>query len=122
MTILVVDDAGFARNVLKGIIGEIGHEVIGEAFNGEDAIRKVKDLNPDIITMDIIMPKMNGIDAVKEIMKDNPNAYILMCSAMGQRKMVIQAIIAGAKDFVVKPINKNRLEEAFRKCKGQLKY
>jgi|BioPla2DNA2_1021312.scaffolds.fasta_scaffold03656_11 two-component system chemotaxis response regulator CheY len=120
MTILVVDDAGFARNVLVSMIVEMGYQVIGEALNGEDAVKKAKELKPDVIAMDIIMPKMNGIEAVKEIVKDNPEAYIIMCSAMGQRNMVIQSIVAGAKDFIVKPINKERLADSLDKCKKQL--
>jgi two-component system chemotaxis response regulator CheY len=115
MTILVVDDAGFARNVLVSMIVEMGYQVIGEALNGEDAVKKAKELKPDVIAMDIIMPKMNGIEAVKEIVKDNPEAYIIMCSAMGQRNMVIQSIVAGAKDFIVKPINKERLADSLDK-------
>lgn len=120
MTVLVVDDAAFIRTVLKNMIQEMGYQVIGEAFNGEDAIDKAKSLQPDVITMDIVMPKMGGIEAVKEILKEHPNTYILICTAMGQKKMVIQAIMAGAKDFVVKPFNQQRLEEALLKCKRQL--
>lgn len=120
MTVLVVDDAAFVRTVLKNMIQEMGYKVVGEAFNGEDAIRRAKELQPDVITMDIIMPKMDGIEAVKEILKVLPNTYILMCTAMGQKRMVIQAIMAGAKDFVVKPFNQERLEEALIKCKRQL--
>jgi len=120
MTVLIVDDAAFVRTVLKNMIQGMGHKVIGEAFNGEDAIKKAKDLKPHVITMDIVMPKMDGIESVKEILKEQPDTYILMCTAMGQKKMVIKAIMAGAKDFIVKPFDQGRLEEALIKCKRQL--
>lgn len=120
MTVLIVDDAAFVRTVLRNMIQQMGHTVVGEAFNGHDAVRKAKELKPDVITMDIVMPSMDGIEAVKEILKESPNAYILMCTAMGQKRMVIQAIMAGAKDFIVKPFNQDRLEEALIKCKRYL--
>ncbi|NLM13090.1 MAG: response regulator [Epulopiscium sp.] len=120
MTVLIVDDAAFVRTVLRNMLQQMGHTVVGEAFNGQDAINKAKELKPDVITMDIVMPVMDGVEAVSEILKESPNTYIVMCTAMGQKRMVIQAIMAGAKDFIVKPFSQNRLEEALIKCKRYL--
>lgn len=100
------------RNILAGILKKKDLEIAGEAVNGREAIEKYKELRPDIVTMDIIMPEIDGIQAVKEIMKIDPNAKILMCSAMGQQALVIEAIQAGAKDFVIKPFQPTRVLEA----------
>ncbi|ABR30792.1 chemotaxis protein CheY [Thermosipho melanesiensis] len=116
--ILVVDDAAFMRMMLKDIITKAGHEVVGEAANGKEAVEKYKELKPDIVTMDITMPEMNGIEAIKEIKKIDPNATIIVCSAMGQQAMVIEAIQAGAKDFIVKPFQAARVIEAIQKVSG----
>lgn len=113
--VLVVDDAAFMRMMIKDILRKGGYEVVGEAEDGAKAIEKYKELNPDLVTMDITMPDMDGIAAVKEIRKINPNALIIMCSAMGQQAMVIDAIQAGARDFVVKPFQPDRVLEAVRK-------
>jgi two-component system chemotaxis response regulator CheY len=113
--VLIVDDAAFMRMLLKDIITKAGYEVVGEASNGAEAIEKYKELKPDIVTMDITMPEMNGIEATKEIMKVDPNANIIMCSAMGQQMMVVEAIQAGAKDFIVKPFQQGRVVEALSK-------
>ncbi|AMW32310.1 two-component system, chemotaxis family, response regulator CheY [Fervidobacterium changbaicum] len=113
--ILVVDDAAFMRMMLKDILTKAGHEVVGEAANGVEAVEKYKELKPDVVTMDITMPEMNGIDAIKEIKKIDPNATIIVCSAMGQQAMVIEAIQAGAKDFIVKPFQAARVIEAVQK-------
>lgn len=113
--VLVVDDAAFMRMMIKDILRKGGYEVVGEAEDGAKAIEKYKELTPDLVTMDITMPDMDGISAVKEIRKINPNALIIMCSAMGQQAMVIDAIQAGAKDFVVKPFQPDRVLEAIRK-------
>jgi len=113
--VLIVDDATFMRMMLKDIITKAGYEVAGEATNGREAVEKYKELKPDIVTMDITMPEMNGIDAIKEIMKIDPNAKIIVCSAMGQQAMVIEAIKAGAKDFIVKPFQPSRVVEALNK-------
>ncbi|MGP4107081.1 response regulator [Virgibacillus sp. L01] len=107
--ILLVDDAKFMRATLETIVKQDRHEVIGEAENGEEAIKLYKEMKPDLVTMDITMPVMNGIDAIKEIMKDHPEAKIVVCSAMGQQKVVVEAIEIGAKDFVVKPFDENRV-------------
>jgi two-component system, chemotaxis family, chemotaxis protein CheY len=113
--VLVVDDAAFMRMMIKDILRKGGYEVIGEAEDGSKAVEKFKELRPDLVTMDITMPDMDGISAVKEIRKVDPNAMIIMCSAMGQQAMVIDAIQAGAKDFVVKPFQPERVLEAVRK-------
>ncbi|MGB9614668.1 MAG: chemotaxis protein CheY [Fervidobacterium sp.] len=113
--VLVVDDAAFMRMMLKDILTKAGHEVVGEAANGLEAVEKYKELKPDVVTMDITMPEMNGIDAIKEIKKFDPNATVIVCSAMGQQAMVIEAIQAGAKDFIVKPFQAARVIEAIQK-------
>ncbi|HEX3047307.1 MAG TPA: response regulator [Bacillota bacterium] len=113
--VLVVDDAAFMRMMIKDILRKGGYEVIGEAEDGARAIERFKELHPDLVTMDITMPDMDGITAVKEIRKIDPNAMIIMCSAMGQQAMVIDAIQAGARDFVVKPFQPERVIEAVRK-------
>jgi len=114
--VLVVDDAAFMRMMLKDILTKGGYEVVGEAANGLEAIERYKELKPEVVTMDITMPEMNGIDAIKEIRKTDPNATIIVCSAMGQQAMVIEAIQAGAKDFIVKPFQAGRVIEAIQKA------
>lgn len=114
--VLVVDDAAFMRMMIKDILIKGGHEVVGEAENGKIAVQKYQELQPDIVTMDITMPEMEGIEAVREIKKQHAAAKIVMCSAMGQQGMVVQAIQAGAKDFVVKPFQSDRVLEALRKA------
>ncbi len=116
--ILIVDDAAFMRMMIKNILVKEGYEVVGEAENGAQAVEKYKELNPDLVTMDITMPEMDGISAVKEIMKINSGAKVVMCSAMGQQAMVIDAIQAGAKDFIVKPFQADRVIEAISKVLG----
>lgn len=113
--ILIVDDAAFMRMMVKNILVKEGYEVVGEAENGVQAVEKYKELTPDLVTMDITMPEMDGISAVKEIMKTNPKAKVVMCSAMGQQAMVIDAIQAGAKDFIVKPFQADRVIDAISK-------
>ena len=113
--ILVVDDAAFMRMMLKDILIKGGFEVVGEADNGLKAIEKYKELSPELVTLDITMPEMDGIQAAREIKKINPDARIIMCSAMGQHGMVIEALQAGAKDFIVKPFQTERVLEAIRK-------
>ncbi len=111
-SVLIVDDAEFMRTMLKNLIEENGYEVAGEAVNGEEAVEKYKDVQPDLVTMDITMPKMDGIEAIKEIVDDDPDADIIVCSAMGQKPMVIESLEAGAKDFIVKPIKPDKVKEA----------
>lgn len=107
--ILLVDDANFMRMTLETIVKQDKHEVIGGAENGKEAIKLYKEMKPDLVTMDITMPVMNGIDAIKEIMKYDSEAKIVVCSAMGQQKVVVEAIEIGAKDFIVKPFDENRV-------------
>lgn len=114
--VLIVDDAAFMRMMIKDILTKNGFEVAGEAENGITAIEKYKDIRPDLVTMDITMPEMDGIAAVKEILAFDPEAKVIMCSAMGQQAMVIDAIQAGAKDFIVKPFQPERVIEAVSKA------
>ncbi|RLL45416.1 response regulator [Oceanobacillus piezotolerans] len=107
--ILIVDDAKFMRVTLASMLEKENHEVIGEAINGEEAILLYKQLSPDIVTMDITMPVMNGVDALKTIMEMDPSAKVIVCSAMGQQKVIVEAIEAGAKDFIVKPFDEQRV-------------
>ncbi|MFD1177202.1 response regulator [Paenibacillus puldeungensis] len=116
--ILIVDDAAFMRMMIRDILTKNGFEVVGEAQDGAQAVEKFKELHPDLITMDITMPEMDGIAALKEIKKVDPNAKVIMCSAMGQQAMVIDAIQAGAKDFIVKPFQSDRVIEAINKTLG----
>lgn len=116
--ILVVDDAAFMRMMIKDILTKNGFEVLGEAENGAKAIEKYKELTPDLVIMDITMPEVDGIQAVKAIKEINADAKIIMCSAMGQQGMVIEAIQAGAKDFIVKPFQADRVVEAVKKALG----
>lgn len=116
--VLVVDDALFMRKMLSDILKKEGFEICGEAENGKEAIEKYKELKPDIVTMDIVMPEMEEIDgvaAVKEIMKIDPQAKVVMVSAMGQHALVVEAIQAGAKDFIVKPFQPSRVVEALKR-------
>ncbi len=117
--ILITDDAAFMRMMLKDILTQGGHEVVGEAVDGVEACSKYKELRPDIVTMDITMPNMDGITALKTIIAEDPRAKIIMCSAMGQQAMVIQAIQSGAKDFIVKPFQPKRVLEAINKLTAQ---
>jgi two-component system, chemotaxis family, chemotaxis protein CheY len=116
--ILIVDDAAFMRMMIRDILGKNGYEVVGEAENGARAIERYKDLIPDLVIMDITMPEVDGIQAVKEIKKVNAEAKIIMCSAMGQQAMVIESIQAGARDFIVKPFQAERVVEAVKKVLG----
>ncbi len=117
-TVLVCDDALFMRTMVKDILTQAGFSVVGEAENGDQAVEKYRTLNPDLVTMDIIMPEMGGIEAVKKIIELDPQARILMCSAMGQQALVHEAIQAGARDFVVKPFQPSRVLEAVQRVLG----
>lgn len=110
--ILVVDDAAFMRNMLKGILSELGYEIAGEAADGAEAVRLYKQIKPDLVIMDITMPEKDGLAALKEIRMHDPAAKVIVCSAMGQKGIVVDAIQAGAKDFIVKPFNRDRIQEA----------
>ena len=113
--ILIVDDAAFMRMMIKNIVAKNGYEVVGEAENGKQAVAMYANSSPDVVTMDITMPEMDGIDGVKAIRSIDPNAVIIMCSAMGQQSMVMDAIQAGAKDFIVKPFQQDRLLQALER-------
>ena len=117
-TVLICDDALFMRTMLAEIMEQAGFEVVGQASTGAEAVRLYNELRPDLVTMDIIMPGMGGIDAVREILRENPDANIVMCSAMGQQNLVIEAIQAGARDFVVKPFQPSRVLEAVQRVLG----
>jgi two-component system chemotaxis response regulator CheY len=111
-----VDDAQFMRMMLKNIIAGAGYEIAGEAENGVQAIERYRELGPDLVIMDMIMPEMGGIDAVREIVKLDPKARVLMCSAMGQQALVVEAIQVGARDFIVKPFQPAGVLEAVVKA------
>lgn len=116
--ILVCDDAAFMRMMIKDILTKNGYNVAGEAENGAKAVEKYKELKPDLVMMDITMPEMDGIQALKAIKAADPAAIVIMCSAMGQQAMVIESIQSGAKDFIVKPFDKDRVLEAVKKAIG----
>ncbi|MBL4932895.1 MULTISPECIES: response regulator [Clostridium] len=116
--VLIVDDAAFMRMMIKDILEKNGFEVVGEANNGIKAVELYKKEKPDVVTMDITMPDMDGIEAVKQIKEFDPSARVIMCSAMGQQSMVMDAIRAGAKDFIVKPFQADRVLEAIKKTIG----
>ncbi|MBP3204502.1 MAG: response regulator [Lachnospiraceae bacterium] len=116
--ILICDDAAFMRMMIKDILTKNGYNVAGEAENGLKAVEKYKEVSPDLVLMDITMPEMDGIQALKEIKKLDAGARVIMCSAMGQQAMVIESIQAGAKDFIVKPFQADRVIEAVKKVVG----
>lgn len=116
--ILICDDAAFMRMMIKDILTKNGYNVAGEAENGAKAVEKYKEVKPDLVMMDITMPEMDGIQALKAIKATDPGATVIMCSAMGQQAMVIESIQSGAKDFIVKPFDKDRVLEAVKKAIG----
>jgi two-component system, chemotaxis family, chemotaxis protein CheY len=114
--VLVTDDAAFMRMMLKNHLAAGGHEVVGEAANGAEAVEQYALLKPDVCTMDITMPEKDGLAALKEIMASDPAARVVMCSALGQEAKVVEAIRSGAKDFVVKPFQQDRVIAAIEKA------
>ena len=116
--ILICDDAAFMRMMIQDILTKNGYNVVGEAENGAKGVEKYNELKPDLVLMDITMPEMDGIAALKGIKASDPGASVIMCSAMGQQAMVIESIQAGAKDFIVKPFQADRVLEAVRKVVG----
>ena len=116
--ILICDDAAFMRMMIKDILSKNGYTVVGEAENGAVGVDKYKELKPDLVLMDITMPEMDGIQALKAIKAADPGANVIMCSAMGQQAMVIESIQSGAKDFIVKPFQADRVIEAVKKVVG----
>jgi two-component system, chemotaxis family, chemotaxis protein CheY len=115
-SVLIADDAAFMRMMLKNVLVEAGFDVVGEAENGAVAVAKYRELSPDLTTMDITMPEMDGLAALREIREQDPGARVVMCSAMGQQSMVIESIQAGARDFIVKPFQPDRVLEAVQKA------
>lgn len=114
-TILVVDDAAFMRMMIRDILAKEGY-VIHEAVNGRDAVEKYGEVRPDLVTMDITMPEMNGLEALREIRSGDSSARVLMVSAMGQQKMIVEALESGAMDFLVKPFQPTKVLETVKKC------
>ena len=120
--ILICDDAAFMRMMIKDILTKNGYNVVGEAENGAKGVEKYNELKPDLVLMDITMPEMDGIAALKAIKANDPGASVIMCSAMGQQAMVIESIQSGAKDFIVKPFQADRVIEAVKKVVGEICY
>jgi two-component system chemotaxis response regulator CheY len=119
LRVMVVDDALFMRNMLKDIFVRAGYEVVAEAENGETALELYHKSQPDLVTMDIVMPRKSGIEALQEIMTDDPEACVVMVSALGQDSLVLEAVEAGAKDFIVKPFKEDKVLEIVRRITGQ---
>lgn len=117
--VMIVDDAAFMRMKLKDILEKNGYSVVGEAQNGLEAVEMYGTVKPDIVTMDITMPEMDGVEALKQIKSHDPQATVVMCSAMGQQGMVMDAIRAGAVDFIVKPFDTNRVIDSLDKVSGR---
>jgi two-component system chemotaxis response regulator CheY len=113
--ILIADDLQFIKLVLRDLVEKAGFRVVGEASNGEEAIELFQDKRPDIVLMDITMPKMDGLTALKKILKIDPGANIIMCSALGQQTLIVQALQMGAKDFIVKPFRPERVVSSIKK-------
>ena len=116
--VMICDDAAFMRMMIKDILTKNGYNVVGEAENGAKAVEKYQELKPDLVLMDITMPEMDGIQALKAIKAADPSATVIMCSAMGQQAMVIESIQSGAQDFIVKPFQAERVLEAVKKVVG----
>ena len=114
-TVLIVDDSSIMRQILKNIVIKNGYDVVGEASNGESAVKLYRKFRPDITTMDFVMDKMNGLEALKSILEVNPNASVIMVSSMGQEVIVRDAIVSGAKNFLLKPFYEKQVIEAFEK-------
>lgn len=113
--VFIVDDAKFMRMTLSNILTKANHEVVGEAENGKEAVTFYRELKPDLVLMDVTMPEMSGLEAVRQIRSEFSDAKVIMCSAMGQQKMVVEAIETGAKDFIVKPFDESRVLEAINR-------
>ncbi len=118
LRILIVDDALFMRNMLRDIFNSAGFEVVGEAGNGKEAVDRYRELRPDLVTMDIVMPLQSGIEALQDIMSFHPQARVVMCSALGQESLVVEAVESGARDFIVKPFKAERVLEVVRRVAG----
>ena len=116
--ILITDDAAFMRHMIKNVLVKEGYEIAGEACNGAECVQLYQELKPDIAILDITMPQKDGIEAVKEIMEIDPNARIIMCSALGHQTKIIEALEAGARDFIVKPFEPQRIIEAIKRLQA----
>jgi two-component system chemotaxis response regulator CheY len=116
--VLVVDDAAFMRKMVSDALTGGGHEIVGEAANGDEAVQRFQELRPDIMTLDITMPEKDGLAALREIIAADPGAKVVMCSALGQESKVLESIKLGAKDFVVKPFQVERVLSAVEKALG----
>ena len=114
--ILIADDTAFMRKMLSDALSKGGHEIVGEAVNGEDAVSRFEELRPEVTTLDITMPEKDGLSALREIVAIDPTARVIMCSALGQETKVLEAIKSGARDFVVKPFQPERVLEAIAKA------
>jgi two-component system chemotaxis response regulator CheY len=114
--ILIVDDAAFMREMLRDILTEEGSEIAAEAADGDEAVRAFGENSPDLVLLDIVMPRKSGLEALREIVALDPGAVVVMCSALGQESLVMEALDAGAKDFVVKPFKPDRAIEVVRKA------
>ncbi len=119
LRVVIADDALFMRNLLRDILEKTGFEVVGEATNGAEAVELYREHRPDLVTMDIVMPLKSGIEALEEIVREDPDARVVMCSALGQESLVLEAVQAGAKDFIVKPFKEERVVEVVRRISGQ---
>ena len=119
LKVMVVDDALFMRNMIKDIFTRAGYEIVAEAENGEVAVELYPQVKPDLVTMDIVMPKKSGIEALQEIMAADPDACIVMVSALGQDSLVLEAVESGAKDFIVKPFKEDKVLEIVQRITGQ---
>jgi two-component system chemotaxis response regulator CheY len=119
LRVMVVDDALFMRNMLKDIFVRAGYEIVAETDNGEAAPQLYQDTKPDLVTMDIVMPKKSGIEALQEIIATDPQARVVMVSALGQDSLVLEAVEAGARDFIVKPFREDKVLETIRRIVGQ---
>jgi two-component system chemotaxis response regulator CheY len=113
-SVLIVDDIAYVRKTMKQILTSHGYRVVGEAENGEEAVRLYNEVRPDFVTMDLVMPVMNGVEATKQIMRNDPTANILILSSMMQENMVTEAILAGAKDYIVKPFQTEEVLKVIR--------
>ena len=115
INVAIVDDLAFIKLVLRDLIEKAGFRVVGEASNGEEAIELFQDKRPDVVLLDITMPKMDGITALKKLLEIDPKANIIMCSALGQQRLIVEAIQLGAKDFIVKPFRPERVISSIKK-------
>lgn len=113
--VLIVDDLTFIKMVLKDLVEKAGFRVVGEASDGEEALRVFQEKRPDVVLLDITMPKMDGLTALKKLLELDPNAKVIMCSALGQQRLIVQAIQLGAKDFIVKPFRPERVVSSIKK-------